>query len=153
MDWRIAAVAAMALLSVYSIVLKYFISDISTGREDFRAYIPAFFACALLLFGYFLLNIQNVKLGERTSIYHLALIPLLLLLSATTYLAYRDGPLTVVIPIMGLAMVGTALLAVFFLHEQLTPARILGIVLALVAIAVFALEKEANGLIRSVFGA
>lgn len=134
----------MLFLSVYNIVLKFFISDINSGKEDFRAYIPAVFAVGLLVFGYFLLNSKDVRFGESTLGYHLALLLLVILLTYTTYVAYRDGPLSVVVPVMGMAIAGTAILAALFLGEQLTAARIIGIALAFFAILVLSFEKSVN---------
>ena len=50
------------------------------------------------------------------------------------YLLLRDAPASVVIPISALYPVVTAIVAYFFLQEAITPTRLAGIALAVVAI-------------------
>lgn len=50
------------------------------------------------------------------------------------YLLLRDAPASVVIPISALYPVVTVILAFLFLHEELSPMRLAGIALAVIAI-------------------
>jgi transporter family protein len=55
------------------------------------------------------------------------------------YTAIASGPMSVVMPIYGLSVLVTALLGILFLREEVTPARILGLILAVSAIILLSL--------------
>ena len=50
------------------------------------------------------------------------------------YLTLRAGPTSIVVPLSALYPVVTVVLAVIFLHEELSPARVLGVGCALAAV-------------------
>src|SRR4029434_3771783 len=54
------------------------------------------------------------------------------------FLALSEGPTSVVVPIYGMVIVGSALRGLFFLHEPLTFRKALGILLAAVSIYLIA---------------
>lgn len=60
-----------------------------------------------------------------------------------TYTAALElGPVSVVVPIFGMFIVGSSALGIIFLDETLSPARVAGIICAVAAIVLGAGEKE-----------
>ena len=85
---------------------------------------------------YFLLFKEMLPLELKASTIALSVVAGVLgvLGTMTFYVLLRAAPASVVVPLSALYPVVTVVLAYFFLHEDLTPTRIAGVVCALAAI-------------------
>ncbi|RLG19188.1 hypothetical protein DRN67_03415 [Candidatus Micrarchaeota archaeon] len=130
LDWKIAAVLAMLSLSVYNILMKNFFNK----SYDWRAFIPIIFAGSLVAFVYFLISYKSFAFNS--SVLSLA-IPILLfagLMALLSLYAIQNGSISVVAAVLAISTPITALLAAYFLNENLTVMQWVGIVLGMVSI-------------------
>ncbi|MEM3555829.1 MAG: EamA family transporter [Candidatus Micrarchaeia archaeon] len=132
MDWRVAAVITMLALGVYNILVKKFIET-----EDWRVMIPIVFAFSLILFIYFLLSyptfIERVTPNSIFLSFSLAFIMGIAILF--TYVSFKEGgPVNVVVPIFSLSTFISVVIAVVFMHEEIFPQTIAGIILSFIGL-------------------
>ena len=129
-DWKIAALLAMLLLSVYNIMIKSFFSK----GYDWRAFIPLLFAGSLIAFVYFLLSYKSVTFDANVMA---LVVPILLfagLMALLSLYAIQNGAVSVVAAVLAISTPLTALLAAYFLGENLTAVQWVGIAMGVVSI-------------------
>ncbi|VVB66462.1 Uncharacterised protein [Candidatus Gugararchaeum adminiculabundum] len=133
LDWKVASIALLAALTVYNVLVKLYTTELSTGREDIRSFYPVIIVIGLVALALFLYNGQGAKMTEKTPLW---IFVILVLLGATYYLTLVafNGPLSVVVPIIGLSAAASAVIAVLFLGETFTIAKGAGVLLGLASI-------------------
>ncbi|MEW6328983.1 MAG: EamA family transporter [Candidatus Micrarchaeota archaeon] len=131
--WLHAALGAMVVLGVYNVVVKRFLTS-----EDWRVLLPLITIVALALTVYFVMNYKEVRFTGVSWPYALALGVVFGAAIVLSFIAIRDGPLSVVIPIISMSTAVTVVVGILFLGEHLSVARGAGIVLGLVSIYLLA---------------
>lgn len=131
--WMHAAIGAMIVLGVYNVVIKKFVTS-----EDWRVLLPLVGVVGLLLAVYFAMSYREVKFTGMSIPYALALGTLFAISTVLTYVALKDGPISVVITILSISVVFAVLTGVLLFGEQITLARGAGIALGLASIYLLA---------------
>ncbi len=131
--WLHGAIGGMIVLGVYNVIVKKFLTS-----EDWRVLLPLIAVVALALTVYFVMSYKEVKFTGVSLPYALVLGALFAVSAVFTYTAIRDGPLSVVIPIISMSTAVTVVVGILFLGEHLSLARGAGIVLGLVSIYLLA---------------
>jgi drug/metabolite transporter (DMT)-like permease len=136
LDWRLLSIGVVISIGIYSIVFKRFF-DVG---GDWRLLLPIIGAVGIVSLAYFAFTFKEIKYTQETLVL-LALICVSIGLSVIcSLLVYSDpgAKMSVAVPIMGLAAVVTAILAILFLGENVSMRTWAGIALSLVAIYLLA---------------
>lgn len=137
-DWRVLSLIAMAGIGAYSIAFRKFFEQ----GGDWRLFLPVAGLVGLLALAYFAYTYKDVK--YTTS--QLALLAVILVsigiaaLASIIVYATPSAPISIAVPLMGLSILVTAVLAIFFLGESLSIRTWAGIILGLVAIVLLAFK-------------
>ncbi len=101
------------------------------------------FVVTLVLAGYIYFTGTPVIPEQKIYLLYAVLISIPLTVAILTlYMAIDRGPVSVVMPIYGLNAMLTALLGIIILHESVTVARVIGLVLAMTAVVLLSRNKQ-----------
>jgi len=134
-DWKIASLGVMVLVGIFNIISRKFFE-----KEDWRVFIPLLAIAALAMTAYFVLSYREVKITQSGVAIALVMGVFICITAALTAMVYADksAPLSVAMPIMGMSVMVTAVIAVAFMGEPLTLKTVAGVLLAVIAIFLLA---------------
>lgn len=138
MDWRILSLIVMLAIGVYSVAFKKFFAD----GGDWRVFLPVIGIVGLAALAYFAFSYKEVKFDSGTT--GMAVIVMVSIGASALFslIVYADktAPISQAMPIMGLSVVVTAVLAIVFLKEAVTLNTWVGIVLAVASIVFLSMK-------------
>lgn len=137
-DWKLASIGVMLIMGIFNILARKFFER----GGDWRIFIPLAAVACLALIAYFAMSYRDVKVTVDSAAFALALGVLAAATLGLTAAVYADNgaPLSVAMPIMGMSIVVTAVIAMFVFGEPVTPAKIAGIILGGTSIALLSLQ-------------
>jgi len=134
MDWITSLIVLATFVSwgIASLIAKLATNRIG-GKAvfwDMVGYAPAVFIYSLIIY-----KLRNLVQGDKIGIWLAVLSGALSSFGLVGwYLLVTKGEVSTMVPLTALYPVLTAVLAIVFLHESLTPTKLLGIVISLIAI-------------------
>lgn len=135
-DWRVASIVVMLFVGIFNVVSRKFFD----AGGDWRIFIPVVALAALILTAYFAVSYRDVKVttqGITLACIMVVMVATTVVLTALVY-ANKNAPLSIAIPIMGMSIVITSMIAIGLLGESLTLTKGAGIVLGVASIALLA---------------
>jgi transporter family protein len=136
MNWLILSIVTIVTVGIVGFFLKLAFKY-SNWTEIYVVEMATMFALSLLIY---VSQRPSISVGSPGFNYALAAGIMMAVGTIALYLALQGGNAIVVIPLTSLYPVVTIVLSYFILHEEISVAKGLGIILALVALVLIALD-------------
>ncbi|MDD5317264.1 MAG: EamA family transporter [Candidatus ainarchaeum sp.] len=132
MDWRALSLVVMLAIGVYSVAFKKFFAD----GGDWRVLLPVVGVVGIASLVYFAFTYRDVKYtGDTLMLAAIVLVSIgASVLASLLVYANQDTVISIAVPLMSLATLVTAFLAIVFLKETVTVRTWAGIILAVLAV-------------------
>lgn len=137
-EWQLAALCAIVFLAAYGIAAKQFFNE----KHDWRAFIPLILVAGLVLTAYYLYSGAYRTVGTGSYAFALGLGAIFAVSSLLSLIAIKDGPISIVVPLLSLNLVLVVIAGILLFKEQLTAYKIAGIVLGLASIILLTIENR-----------
>ena len=135
-NWQLAAFSAMLMLAAYGIAAKQFFNK----EHDWRAFIPLVLIAALMLTAYFFYSGAHTSVGSDSYAFALLLGAIFALSTVFSFVAIKEGPVSVVVPIFSMNLVLVAIAGALLFGEKMSAYKVAGIALGLVSIFLLAVD-------------
>ncbi len=136
--WQIAALAAVFFLAAYAIAVKYFFNS----KYDWRAFIPLLLVTALALSAYFIYSGAQAQVKADSYTFAIVLGIIFCLSTVASFIAMKDGPVSVVVPIFSMNLILVAVGGAILFGEQITGYKLAGIFLGLISLVLLTIETK-----------
>ncbi len=137
-DWQLASFGAMIFLAAYAIAAKQFFNS----NHDWRAFIPLILLAGVALTVYYLYTGAHSSIGTDSYLFALGLGVIFAFSSLFSFIAIKNGPVSVVVPLFSLNLIIVVIAGFLLLGEKMTTYKIAGVILGLVSIFLLSFESS-----------